>query len=77
MSPVHALKPSSRGWITSMTANVPIIDTGTARSGINVVRSLPRNRNTTIPTSTNAITRLRITSAIVVVTKTVLSQNTV
>jgi hypothetical protein len=29
------------------------------------VRSLPRNRKTTIPTSTNAITSVRMTSAIV------------
>src|SRR5260370_40086538 len=60
----------------SMTANVPMIDTGTATSGISVVRSLPRNRKTTIATSTNAIASVRITSATVVVTKTVLSHDT-
>ena len=32
-----------------------MIDTGTATSGMSVVRSLPRNRNTTIATSTKAI----------------------
>ena len=32
----------------SSTANVPMIETGTATSGISVVRSLPRNRKTTM-----------------------------
>ena len=48
---VLALKPSA-----SMTAKVPISETGTAMIGISVVRSLPRNRNTTSATRTNAST---------------------
>ena len=59
-----------------MTAKVPMIDTGTAISGISVVRSLPRNRNTTIATSTKAMTSVRTTSSMVEVTNTVVSQNT-
>src|SRR5580704_126742 len=63
--------------MTSSTAKVPTIDTGTATSGIRVVRSLPRNRNTTMPTRTMAMTSVRTTSTIVVVTNTVESKNTV
>ncbi len=61
----------------SITAKVPTIDTGTATSGISVVRHLPRNKNTTTPTSTTAMPSVRITSLIVSVTNTVESQNTV
>src|SRR5262245_43684 len=61
----------------SKTAKVPTIDTGTATSGIRVVRHLPRNKNTTTATSTIAATSVRITSLIVSVTNTVESQNTV
>ena len=53
-----------------------MIDTGTATSGIRVVRSLPRNRKTTIATSTKAMTSVRTTSSMVEVTNTVESQNT-
>ena len=60
-----------------MTAKVPMIDTGTATSGISVVRHLPRNKNTTTATRTIAVTSVRITSLIVSVTNTVESQNTV
>ena len=56
---------------------MPTIDTGTATSGISVVRHLPRNKNTTTPTSTTAMPSVRITSLIVSVTNTVESQNTV
>ena len=59
----------------SMTAKAPMIDTGTAISGISVVRNLPRNRKTTIATSTKAMTSVRTTSATVDVTNTVASQN--
>ena len=38
----------------SITAKVPMIETGTAISGMSVVRNLPRNRNTTMPTRTKA-----------------------
>src|SRR5208282_2644050 len=61
----------------SSTAKVPTMDTGTAISGISVVRSLPRNRKTTMPTSTMAMTRVRMTSTMVALTKTVVSKNTV
>jgi hypothetical protein len=54
-----------------------MIDTGTATSGISVVRSLPRNKNTTMPTRMMAMTRVRTTSTMVVVTKTVESKNIV
>jgi hypothetical protein len=40
--------------MASMTANVPINATGTARSGISVARTLPRKRKTTRMTSTKA-----------------------
>ena len=53
-----------------------MIDTGTATSGMSVVRSLPRNRNTTSATRTMASTSVRMTSSIVAVTKTVVSKNT-
>ena len=59
-----------------MTAKVPMIDTGTATSGMSVVRSLPRNRKTTIATSTKAMTSVWMTSSMVEVTNTVESQNT-
>ena len=59
-----------------MTAKVPMIDTGTATSGMRVVRSLPRNRKTTIATSTKAMTSVWTTSSMVEVTNTVESQNT-
>lgn len=38
----------------SMTKNVPINDTGTARVGINVERQSPKNKKTTNATSTKA-----------------------
>src|SRR5215469_16446983 len=60
----------------SITANVPMIDTGTATSGMSVVRQRPRNKNTTIPTSTMASTSVRTTSSMVAVTNTVVSKNT-
>ena len=47
----------------NMTAKVPISETGTAISGIRVARKLPRNRNTTITTSTNASSSVCSTSA--------------
>ena len=53
-----------------------MIETGTATSGISVVRNLPRNRNTTMPTSTKASPSVRITSSIVDFTNTVVSKNT-
>ena len=53
-----------------------MIDTGTATSGISVVRSLPRNRNTTSATRTKASTSVRTTSSMVAVTNTVVSKNT-
>jgi hypothetical protein len=59
-----------------MTAKVPTIETGTATSGMSVVRSLPRNRNTTSATSAKAMRRVRTISATVEVTKTVLSKKT-
>ena len=40
------------------------------------MRSLPRNRKTTIATSTKAMTSVRTTSSMVEVTNTVVSQNT-
>ena len=54
-----------------------MIDTGTATNGISVVRSLPRNKNTTRATRTIAMISVRMTSSIVAVTKTVESKNTV
>ena len=52
---------------------MPTIETGTATSGMSVVRSLPRNRNTTIDTRMMAMTSVRITSLMVAVTTTVVS----
>jgi hypothetical protein len=62
--------------MASITANVPTIDTGTATSGISVVRILPRNRNTTRATRMIARTNVRTTSLMVSMTKTVESKNT-
>src|SRR5437660_3978928 len=62
--------------INRSTAKVPMTDTGTAANGMSVVRSLPRNRKTTRATRTIATTRVRMTSIIVDVTNTVLSQKT-
>ena len=59
--------------IASITAKVPMIETGTASSGISVVRSLPRKTNTTIATRTKASSRVLITSWIVAFTNTVVS----
>ena len=59
-------KPSA-----SMTAKVPISDTGTAISGISVARRLPRNRKTTITTRMNASIRVWITSSMLCSTKAV------
>ena len=50
---VLAEKPSA-----NMTANVPTSATGTAMIGIKVARKLPRKTNTTMPTSTNASSRV-------------------
>ena len=47
------------------------------KEGDEVVRHLPRNMNTTTATRMIATTRVRITSLMVAVTKTVASQNTV
>ncbi len=47
----------------SITAKVPISDTGTAISGIRVARRLPRNRKTTITTRMKASIRVWITSS--------------
>ena len=47
--------------------------TGTAMVGMMVARRLPRNRNTTITTSTNASVSVRSTSLMVSDTKVVLS----
>ena len=63
-----AEKPSA-----SMTAKVPISDTGTAMIGISVARTLPRNRNTTIATSTKASSRVLTTSWTLSLTKSVVS----
>ncbi len=65
---VLAEKPSA-----SMTAKVPISETGTAISGIRVARRLPRKRKTTITTSTKASTSVWITSSMLSLTKTVVS----
>ena len=54
-----------------------MIDTGTATSGISVVRHLPRNRNTTTATRAIAAMSVRMTSLMVSVTNTVESQNRV
>ena len=51
--------------------NVPIRLTGTANVGINVARTLPRNRKTTITTRMNASTSVFCTSWIVSLTNTV------
>ncbi len=57
----------------SRTAKVPIRLTGTATVGMMVARSLPRNRNTTITTRTNASARVFSTSRMVSETKVLLS----
>ena len=53
-----------------------MMETGTAISGISVVRNLPRNTKTTKATSTMAMASVRTTSSIVALTKTVVSKNT-
>ena len=65
---VLAEKPSA-----SITAKVPISDTGTAISGISVARTLPRNRKTTITTRTNASISVCTTSLMLSLTKIVVS----
>jgi hypothetical protein len=45
------------------------IDTGTATRGMRVVRTLPRNKKTTIATKIIAITSVRMTSSMIGVTK--------
>ena len=57
----------------SMTAKVPISDTGTAIVGISVARHCPRNRKTTATTSTKASISVWMTSSMVEVTNTVVS----
>ena len=59
--------------ISSMPAIVPISDTGMASIGMIVARMLPRNRYTTISTSTNASTKVWRTSSIEASTNTVVS----
>ena len=54
---VLAEKPSA-----SITAKVPMSDTGTAMIGTRVARALPRKTNTTMATSTKASTSVWITS---------------
>jgi len=51
-------KPSS-----SRTANVPMIDTGTASSGMIDARQVCRNRTTTITTSSTASSSVVITDS--------------
>src|SRR6266540_1702922 len=65
------------GPVISAMAFLQAIDTGTATIGISVVRHLPSNKNTTTATRMIAVPRVRMTSLIVAVTKTVASQNTV
>ena len=65
---VLAEKPSA-----SITAKVPISDTGTAISGMSVARQLPRNRKTTITTRMKASTSVCITSSMLSLTKAVVS----
>ena len=48
--------------IAIITAKVPISETGTAISGMMVARTEPRNRNTTMTTSTKASSRVFTTS---------------
>ena len=59
--------------IASSTARAPIRLTGTAITGMMVARRLPRNRNTTITTSTNASPSVFSTSLMVSETKVLLS----
>ena len=65
---VLAEKPSA-----SITAKVPISDTGTAISGMRVARRLPRNRKTTMTTSTKASISVCTTSLMLSLTNTVVS----
>ena len=65
---VLAEKPSA-----DMPANAPIRLTGTAMVGMMVARMLPRNRNTTSTTRTNASKMVLSTSCTVSRTKSVLS----
>ncbi len=57
--------------IAFSTMKAPIRLTGTAMVGISVARKLPRNRNTTSTTSTNASTSVFCTSWMVSSTNTV------
>ena len=63
---VFSVKPSANS-----TAKAPIRLTGTAITGIIVARRLPRNRNTTITTSTKASPSVFSTSVIVSLTNRV------
>ena len=56
-----------------MPANVPTMDTGTARQGISVARQFWRNRYTTRNTSTMASNRVLTTSSMEILTKVVVS----
>ena len=56
-----------------MPAKVPMIDTGTAMTGMIIARTLCRNRNTTSTTSTIASTKVMATSSIETSTKRVVS----
>ena len=56
-----------------MPANVPTMDTGTARQGISVARQFWRNRYTTRNTSTIASKSVFTTSSMEIFTKVVVS----
>jgi hypothetical protein len=56
-----------------MAAKVPISATGTANSGMSVARTLPRNRKTTMTTSTNASNSVCTTPRMLSLTKIVVS----
>ena len=68
MLTVLSEKPSA-----SITASVPISDTGIAMAGMTVLRQLCRNRNTTAMTSAKASPSVKITSCIDAETKVVVS----
>src|SRR5688572_20937685 len=57
--------------------NVPINDTGIAKTGIKVARQFCKNRNTTITTNASASTNVIITSLIEASTTVVVSSGTI
>ena len=63
--------------MSSSTAKVPTIETGTATSGISVVRQLAEEQEHHDGDQDDGHTSVRTTSSMVAVTKTVESQNTV